>query len=324
MGHRGLTQCHLAVPAAGSQWPTTSTSSSSSISVTKVASTGKTSRTTECTAASTSFRPLATGRGSPARAAGGLGRGSVGRGSRGSPRRLRPLDVEFMRALHQRVNIVPVLAKADTLTPAEVERMKNKVRGRWASWELSQQVSGHRGALGSPSISCLEFALEHFPDLKCCRGPWPPWSPWPPKTHLPGLSWGLEGLGDVYDIWSGGTGFWRPLALCGASQAPLEAGALPSGGLCLQIREEIDHYGIRIYQFPECDSDEDEEFKLQDQALKVGLAPLVPSLEGQSPVARRTHHPGVTCRTLWGHASSPTWRGWHISHYPDTSPSSHG
>ncbi|XP_069647625.1 septin-4 isoform X9 [Haliaeetus albicilla] len=42
---------------------------------------------------------------------------------------LRPLDVEFMKALHQRVNIVPVLAKADTLTPAEVERMKNKVRG---------------------------------------------------------------------------------------------------------------------------------------------------------------------------------------------------
>ncbi|KAF1663501.1 SEPT4 protein, partial [Psilopogon haemacephalus] len=41
---------------------------------------------------------------------------------------LRPLDVEFMRALHQRVNIVPVLAKADTLTPTEVERMKNKVR----------------------------------------------------------------------------------------------------------------------------------------------------------------------------------------------------
>ncbi|KAM9615861.1 septin-4 isoform 2-T2 [Morphnus guianensis] len=76
---------------------------------------------------------------------------------------LRPLDVEFMRALHQRVNIVPVLAKADTLTPAEVERMKSK------------------------------------------------------------------------------------------------------------IREEIDHYGIRIYQFPECDSDEDEEFKLQDQALKESI-----------------------------------------------------
>uniref|UniRef100_A0A8D1WCF0 Septin 4 n=2 Tax=Sus scrofa TaxID=9823 RepID=A0A8D1WCF0_PIG len=41
---------------------------------------------------------------------------------------LRPLDVEFMKALHQRVNIVPILAKADTLTPPEVERKKRKVR----------------------------------------------------------------------------------------------------------------------------------------------------------------------------------------------------
>uniref|UniRef100_A0A8C4WL84 Septin-type G domain-containing protein n=1 Tax=Gopherus evgoodei TaxID=1825980 RepID=A0A8C4WL84_9SAUR len=76
---------------------------------------------------------------------------------------LRPLDVEFMRALHQRVNIVPILAKADTLTPSEVERKKSK------------------------------------------------------------------------------------------------------------IREEIERYGIRIYQFPECDSDEDEDFKLQDQALKESI-----------------------------------------------------
>ncbi|KAJ3589746.1 hypothetical protein NHX12_010589 [Muraenolepis orangiensis] len=39
---------------------------------------------------------------------------------------LRPLDVECMRALHEKVNIVPVLAKADSLTPAEVRRMKIK------------------------------------------------------------------------------------------------------------------------------------------------------------------------------------------------------
>jgi hypothetical protein len=37
-----------------------------------------------------------------------------------------------------------------------------------------------------------------------------------------------------------------------------------------QIREEIEYFGIKIYQFPDCDSDEDEDFKLQDQALKVG------------------------------------------------------
>lgn len=39
---------------------------------------------------------------------------------------LRPLDVEFMKALHEKVNIVPVLAKADTLTPSEVKKKKMK------------------------------------------------------------------------------------------------------------------------------------------------------------------------------------------------------
>uniref|UniRef100_A0A3B4BCL4 Septin-type G domain-containing protein n=1 Tax=Periophthalmus magnuspinnatus TaxID=409849 RepID=A0A3B4BCL4_9GOBI len=39
---------------------------------------------------------------------------------------LRPLDVEFMKALHEKVNIVPVLAKADTLTPSEVRKKKIK------------------------------------------------------------------------------------------------------------------------------------------------------------------------------------------------------
>ena len=39
---------------------------------------------------------------------------------------------------------------------------------------------------------------------------------------------------------------------------------------CLfQIRQEIEQFGINIYQFPECDSDEDDEFQLQDQILKV-------------------------------------------------------
>ncbi|KAL8198714.1 UNVERIFIED_CONTAM: hypothetical protein K2H54_021413 [Gekko kuhli] len=76
---------------------------------------------------------------------------------------LRPLDVEFMKVLHQRVNVVPVLAKADALTPCEVERMKSK------------------------------------------------------------------------------------------------------------IRDEIKEFGIRIYQFPDCDSDEDDNFKMQDQVLKESI-----------------------------------------------------
>lgn len=43
-----------------------------------------------------------------------------------------------MKALHQRVNIVPILAKADTLTPPEVDRKKCKVR----------EASGGRGPGG--------------------------------------------------------------------------------------------------------------------------------------------------------------------------------
>ncbi|XP_007260783.3 septin-5 isoform X1 [Astyanax mexicanus] len=40
---------------------------------------------------------------------------------------LKPIDVQFMKALHRKVNIVPVLAKADCLTPSEIQRMKVRI-----------------------------------------------------------------------------------------------------------------------------------------------------------------------------------------------------
>uniref|UniRef100_A0A8C9V3U8 Septin n=1 Tax=Scleropages formosus TaxID=113540 RepID=A0A8C9V3U8_SCLFO len=73
---------------------------------------------------------------------------------------LRPVDVEFMKALHEKVNVVPLIAKADCLMPVEVKKLKDR------------------------------------------------------------------------------------------------------------IREEIDKFGIKVYQFPDCDSDEDDEFKQQDKELK--------------------------------------------------------
>ncbi|KAM9841622.1 septin 5b [Aulostomus maculatus] len=73
---------------------------------------------------------------------------------------LRPVDIEFMKALQEKVNVVPLIAKADCLTPAEIKRLKER------------------------------------------------------------------------------------------------------------LREEIDKRGIKIYQFPDCDSDEDEDFKQQDKELK--------------------------------------------------------
>lgn len=40
---------------------------------------------------------------------------------------LTPLDIEFMKQLHNLVNIIPVIAKADTLTPKEVKALKIKI-----------------------------------------------------------------------------------------------------------------------------------------------------------------------------------------------------
>lgn len=48
--------------------------------------------------------------------------------------RLRPLDLEFMRRLSKIVNVVPVIAKADTLTLEERAEFKQQVRTgpQWA------------------------------------------------------------------------------------------------------------------------------------------------------------------------------------------------
>ncbi|GFU37990.1 septin-7 [Nephila pilipes] len=40
---------------------------------------------------------------------------------------LKPLDVEFMKRLHDKVNIIPVLAKADTMTPEECAAFKRTI-----------------------------------------------------------------------------------------------------------------------------------------------------------------------------------------------------
>lgn len=40
---------------------------------------------------------------------------------------LKPLDVEFMQRLHDKVNIIPVIAKADTMTPDECNQFKKQV-----------------------------------------------------------------------------------------------------------------------------------------------------------------------------------------------------
>ena len=41
---------------------------------------------------------------------------------------LKPLDIEVMRRLHTKVNLIPVIAKADTLTDEEIALFKTRVR----------------------------------------------------------------------------------------------------------------------------------------------------------------------------------------------------
>jgi septin 7 len=41
---------------------------------------------------------------------------------------LKPLDIEVMRRLHTKVNLIPVIAKADTLTDEEIANFKQRVR----------------------------------------------------------------------------------------------------------------------------------------------------------------------------------------------------
>ncbi|XP_075216307.1 septin 7-like protein pnut isoform X2 [Lycorma delicatula] len=49
---------------------------------------------------------------------------------------LKPLDVEFMHRLHDKVNIIPVIAKADTMTPDECNHFKKQILNEIAQHKI--------------------------------------------------------------------------------------------------------------------------------------------------------------------------------------------
>ncbi|XP_076331104.1 septin-7-like isoform X2 [Tachypleus tridentatus] len=49
---------------------------------------------------------------------------------------LKPLDIEFMKRLHEKVNIIPVIAKSDTMTPEECSQFKKTVLNELAQNEI--------------------------------------------------------------------------------------------------------------------------------------------------------------------------------------------
>uniref|UniRef100_A0A8C4Q4I9 Septin-7 n=1 Tax=Eptatretus burgeri TaxID=7764 RepID=A0A8C4Q4I9_EPTBU len=58
---------------------------------------------------------------------------------------LKPLDIEFMKRLHEKVNIIPLVAKADTLTPDECQFFKK---------QISREIKEHK-------INVYEFPETH-------------------------------------------------------------------------------------------------------------------------------------------------------------------
>lgn len=40
---------------------------------------------------------------------------------------LKPLDIEFMKRVQNRVNLIPIIAKADSLTPEELAAFKKRI-----------------------------------------------------------------------------------------------------------------------------------------------------------------------------------------------------
>lgn len=50
---------------------------------------------------------------------------------------LKPLDIEVMKKLCTRVNLIPVIAKADALSPADLQRFKQRIRAVLAAQDIS-------------------------------------------------------------------------------------------------------------------------------------------------------------------------------------------
>lgn len=65
---------------------------------------------------------------------------------------LREMDIELMRRLSPRVNVIPVIGKADTLTPSELAAFKQRVRPWLSCRALTAADHGGRRALRHPSL----------------------------------------------------------------------------------------------------------------------------------------------------------------------------
>ena len=62
---------------------------------------------------------------------------------------LKPLDIEVMKRLCTRVNLIPVVAKADTLSPADLAKFKHRVSRLDVVDDLRHQLTKRRSEMSS-------------------------------------------------------------------------------------------------------------------------------------------------------------------------------
>lgn len=67
---------------------------------------------------------------------------------------LKPLDVEVMRRLHTKVNLIPVIAKSDTLTDDEIAAFKQRVSAILLHLTFAQPLTtDHRSSATSSTTT---------------------------------------------------------------------------------------------------------------------------------------------------------------------------
>ncbi|XP_022253618.1 septin-1-like isoform X2 [Limulus polyphemus] len=139
---------------------------------------------------------------------------------------LKPLDIEFMKQLHSKVNIVPVIAKADALTKKEVMKLKRRVGHSVPADVLTKkEVMKLKRRVGH-SVPADVLTKKEVMKLKRRVGHSVPADVLTKKEVMK---------------------------------------------LKRRVMQEIEENGIKIYPLPDCDSDEDEDYKEQVRQLKEAV-----------------------------------------------------
>lgn len=81
---------------------------------------------------------------------------------------LKPLDIEFMKRLHDKVNVIPLIAKADTLTPEECQLFKKQVRLLLRSMLSQIYITGTTWQKNAFWFQLLQhyYKWEHYPGFE--------------------------------------------------------------------------------------------------------------------------------------------------------------